>query len=133
MPEGPLFDPEADPVERSRELGRQLLAIPADRVFTKRSVVAGFVVVMAGFGVVLAVLLDFTADTRAAVHSEIPALQDQVADRDTTIATQGDLLRQATDAVVLLLDLLEANGIDAPPIRIEPTTTTTREDASHDR
>lgn len=127
MSEGPLFDADADPVERSRDLGRQLLAIPADRVFTKRAVVAGFAVVMAAFGVVLAVLLDFTSDTRNAVESEIPALQDQVDDRNADLAETEDLLRQATDAIVLLLDLLDANGIDAPPIRIEPTTTTTEE------
>ena len=116
-----------DPVARSDALDREIIAIPRDRVFTKRTVVAAFLVVMvtlaAGFGAVAMRLEDITSSTNDAVTQEIPGLKDQVADRDTTIATQEDLLRQAVDAIVLLQGDLRALGVEPREVIIRPTTT----------
>lgn len=117
----------SDPVARSDALDREIIAIPRDRVFTKRTVVAAFLVVMvtlaAGFGAVAVRLEDITSSTNDAVTQEIPGLKDQVADRDQTIATQEDLLRQAVDAIVLLQGDLRALGVEPREVIIRATTT----------
>lgn len=119
----------SDPVERSDALDREILAIPADQVFTKRVMVTCLLVL----GVVLAVgfvamylsLRRITADTNEVVRDEVVVLQDRNTELEDQHAVDEDLLRQSTDAIVLLIGTLQANGITPPEIVIRPTTTTT--------
>jgi len=113
-----------DPVSRSDQLDREILAIPADRVFTKRAVAAGFAVVTVLLLAILAGVVAITYDTNRAVDRQVAPLQERNAELEDTAAVQEDLLAQSTDAIVLLLGVLQQNGIDAPEIVIRPTATT---------
>ena len=117
-----------DPVVRSDRLDRKILAIPEDRVFTKRTVIMGFAVITYLLIVLIVLVLRVTSSTNEAVTQEIPSLKDQVADREGTIATQEDLLRQSVDAIVMLQQTLRDKGIEPPEVIIRPTTSTTLED-----
>lgn len=114
----------SDPVVLSDEIDRRILAISEDRVFRKSTVVAGFLVLVlaltVGFGFAFSELRQVTTSTNRAVSVQVPGLEQQVKARDKTIAEQEDVIGQATDAIILLLDLLREHGIEAPPIRISP-------------
>jgi uncharacterized iron-regulated membrane protein len=118
-----------DLIARADALDREILAIPADKVFTKRMVVTGFVVVMSilviGFTGMYFSLRHITASTNAAVTQEIPGLKDQIDDRDATIVDLEDVNRQAIDQVVRLATEMQQHGLDPGQIEIRPTTTTT--------
>lgn len=91
---------EPDIVERSYALDRQILAIPEDRVFTKRTVVIGFVVIFVSLLLLMAMVLNVTRSTRDAVEHEIPGLKAQIADRDETIDGAQSAITQLTDALL---------------------------------
>lgn len=91
---------DRDVVARSYELDRQILAIPEDRVFTKRTVVAGFVVIFACLVLLMAMVLNVTRSTNDAVEHEIPGLKAQIADRDQTIDGATSAITQLTDALL---------------------------------
>lgn len=109
-----------DPVTKSDQLDRKILAIPEDRVFTKRAVSAAFALVVWMLGVLIFLVLRVTSSTNDAVTHEIPGLKDQIADRDDTIAAQEDVITQSVDAILLLQQTLRDNGIDPPEIVIRP-------------
>src|SRR5688572_4735936 len=108
-------DPDVDIVERSDELDKRILAVPADSVFKKSTVVAGFIVLIVimivGFGAAYLSLRDVTNSTNEAVRHEIPGLKKQIEDRDQTIEDQTSVIDQATDAILLLITTLQDNGI----------------------
>jgi len=106
-----------DAVAKSDELDKKILAISADKVFTKRTVVQGFVVVIVillamSVGGFLA-LRSITSGTNKAVTRQIPGLERGIEERD-------DVINQATDAIVLLSQILIDNGITPPEIVIRP-------------
>lgn len=109
-----------DPLEANRALDQQILAIPKDKVFTKKAVVAGFLVLAFGIAMGIALQLSIAADTNEAVRHEIPGLKKQIEQRDEQISDLEDINTQAVDWVVALLDILAQHGIEAPQIRIEP-------------
>lgn len=91
---------DGDILERSYELDRQILAIPADRVFTKRTVVIGFLVLFASLLLLMALVLNVARLTKDAVEHEIPGLKAQIADRDETIDGANSAITQLTDALL---------------------------------
>lgn len=109
-----------DPVTRSDELDRRILAIPEDKVFTKRVVVIGFSILAAGMLVLGFLILRNTATTKTAVSQQIPGLKAQVADRDITIAQQQDVIGQQTDWILLLAQQVQDLGGTPPEIVIRP-------------
>lgn len=126
-----------DPIQRSEQLQRRILAIPEDAFLGLqrrfKALIAAIVVALA-FGV--GAVLFITSSTRSAVEGEvIPALEDQIAVLEADVSTLEadnaeleDISRQQTDAIVLLLGILDENKIEAPEIIIRSTTTTTPED-----
>lgn len=75
-----------DPVERSDELDRAILVIPRDRVFTKRAVTIGF-------AVVAVIIIAFSAAVFMISRSQVHILEQQVNERDKTIATLRQTIR----------------------------------------
>lgn len=100
-------------IEQSRQLDADIVAMPRDKVFTKRTVVIGFFVVMSAIGYLILSVREIASSTNRAVR-------EQLEDKDETIADQESIIEQATDAIILLLDTLEQNGITPPRIVIEP-------------
>lgn len=108
----------SDSVARSDALDRQILAIPADRVFTKKIVVIGFLVLMAPLLVTLGLVIGITLDTNRAVARQVAPLQARVAELEELTAAQDSIITQQTDAIVLLMDTLRQHGIEPPAIVI---------------
>lgn len=105
---------------RDDALNQRILAIPADRVFRRSTIVIGFVVIMLALGLVQYRIGAWASDTHDVVTAEVPHLEAQVADRDHTIAQQNDIISQATDAILLLQKTLRDHGITPPDIVIRP-------------
>lgn len=114
-------------IERSAELDRRILAIP-ENAFLKlqgrvKILLAAVLLVIIG-GIVSVLII--TSATRRSVDSEVvPVLEHEVEDLEAENAELEDISRQQTDAIILLIETLQANGITPPEIVIRPTTTTT--------
>lgn len=117
-----------DAVARSDQLDQEILAIPRDRVFTKRAVVAGFVVLLVPLLAVLTLVVGITHDTNRAVERQVLPLQKRNAELEKTNAQLEDVNGQAVDWIVKLSQLLKEHGVEPPEIVIRPTTTTQPED-----
>lgn len=111
---------EKDLLAKSKQLDKDIVAMPRDKVFTKRTVVVGFVAVMLGIGAGMAQVRGYARDTNDAVKHEIPGLKEQIADRNETIDDQQSVIQQFTDALVVLFDILRQHGIEPPEIIIKP-------------
>jgi hypothetical protein len=123
-----------DPFERLSAIEDRWLAVPASHVFPRWVVTAGFGLIGSLLMAILSVVVGISLDTRSAIDRQVVPLQEVVAgqrstikDRDARISRLEERLSDAesiqvqqTDAIVLLLDLLEENGVPAPRIRIEP-------------
>lgn len=110
----------SDPVERSDELDRQILAIPADRVFTKRTVIAGFVILCSLLAAILGGIVAITTDTNQAVERQVAPLQGRNADLEEANEDLEATLDIAVDEVIRLATLVQELGGDPGQIRIEP-------------
>jgi hypothetical protein len=107
-----------DIVARSDQLDQEILAIPKDRVFTKRVVVVGFCVLLAPLLVTLGLVIGITLDTNRAVARQVTPLQNRVLELEETNAAQESIIGQQTDAILLLIGTLKDNGITPPEIVI---------------
>lgn len=114
-----------DPVARSDALEREILAIPADRVFTKRVIAGAFVVLLVPTLVTLGIVARTTIDTNAAVRDQVEVLQRRNTELEQTNAELEDVNQQAVDHVVRLAEQVQSLGGDPGTIEIRPTTTTT--------
>lgn len=107
-------------IEKSKELDAEIVAMPRDKVFTKRTVVVGFLLIMGALGYLNWSVRDYAQSTNEAVTREIPRLESQIVERDETITDQNSVIQQSTDAIVLLIETLRLHGIEPPEIIIRP-------------
>ena len=114
-----------DPLARNEEFERRLALIPEGDYLPKPWLIAAFGVIVSMLAGALVLLATIGWQTRRVVVDEIPPLKDKITEQAGTIAVQEDLVRQQTDAIVLLIGILRENDIEPPPIVIRPTTTTT--------
>jgi hypothetical protein len=120
----------SDPVERHEQLERKILAIPEDAFLSlqRRVRVMLMAVVLAIAGGIVAVLI-ITSTTREAVQGEVvPILEGDIEALERENAKLEDISNQQTDAILLLIETLQANGITPPEIVIRPTPTTEEPD-----
>lgn len=110
-------------LDQDAALNKRIIALPEDKVFTKRAVVT-----IASPVIVLLLTLVFNvrsiaSETKSAINQRNEVLAHENEKLELEIIEQEDLLRQAVDAVVLLQGVLRENGINPPEIVIRPTTT----------
>lgn len=110
----------SDPVARSDDLDRQLLVLRRADVLPRRTVIGGFMILCVLLAAILAGIVAITSDTNQAVERQVVPLQRRVAELEETVADQDSIVTQQTDAIVLLLGILQENGITAPEIIIRP-------------
>ena len=116
-----------DPVVASDALDKQILAIPSDRVFLKRTIVVGFVILMVPVLTTLALVVGITADTNDAVKNQVNPLQSELAttqernvELEGQVADLESVVTQQTDAILMLIRTLQQHGITPPEIVIQP-------------
>lgn len=109
-----------DILERSKELDRQILAIPAEKVFTKKAVtIFGTTIVVLQL-VLMAMVLNVTRSTNQAVRDEIPSLKRTIERQDVTIVEQQEVLTEAVDWIIKLQDQIRLLGGTPPEIVLRP-------------
>lgn len=105
--------------ERGRRLDERLEIVAKGSVLKTRTAFIGFLVMTGLLLAILGGVVGITLDTNQAVKDRA-VLEDRNAELEDNLAVQEDLLRQSTDAIVLLLDMLQQNGITPPEIVIRP-------------
>lgn len=113
---------------RSSDLDERLEVVAKGSVLKTRTAFVFFLLLAAllaaGFVAMYLSLRRITADTNEVVRDEVVVLERRNTELEDKVAVDEDLLEQATDAIVLLIETLQANGITPPEIVIRPTTTT---------
>lgn len=135
-----------DPVKQSDLLDQRILAIPADKVFTKRTIVVAFLILwgtsVIGFGVasehdrrVIESVRDLSRDTNERVAVGEQLLRDALARNDaeiTELEQQVDglssALTQTVDHILVLNEMLTDAGITPPEFTVRTDIPPTTED-----
>lgn len=112
----------SDPVDRSDHLDRQLAVVKASSVLSTRTALRLFLVLAVLLLAILGGVVGITLNTNGAVKDRA-VLERRNTELEDKVAVDEDLLEQATDAIVLLIETLQANGISPPEVIIRPTTT----------
>lgn len=106
-----------DPVSRSDDLDEQLIIVKRSSVLQVKTALKGFITLIGLLLMILGGIVGIALDTNKTVKDR-KILEDRNAELEETVLIQEDLIKQATDAIVLLINTLEENGIDPPEIII---------------
>lgn len=114
-----------DVLRKDEELTQRIVAIPRDKVFTKRNVVLVLSIVAIMMSAFLWEVHNITSDTNEAVKRENAALLRENESLEAEVAAYEDVIGQAIDAILVLSDQVRSLGGTPPEIVLRPTTTTT--------
>lgn len=122
-----LRESRADLAQRGKEIQDRLIVVAERAVFYRGTVLAGFAIQVAILVAILAGVALIVVDTNRSLNDQVVPLQDrileleeQLVQQDEDASDQESIINQQTDAIVLLINTLQDNGINPPEIIIRP-------------